>query len=111
MDEKLFEILMALIPVCGLIITGIVVPYLKVSYGEKTLEYVSKWVMKAVQAAEVLFDAPKSGEEKRQYVVDFIDKMFNTKKEVITKDQIRMLLEAAWKEMTGGKSNTEGKSE
>lgn len=54
---------------------------------------------KAVEAAEVLFDAPKSGEEKREYVIKFIDKMFNSKKEVITEEQIRILLEAAWKQM------------
>ena len=100
MNENLFDIIMALIPVCGLIITGFVIPYLKVSIGDKQLLYISQWVKKAVEAAEVLFDAPKSGEEKRQYVIDFIDKMFNSKKVIITKDQIRMLLESAWKEMT-----------
>lgn len=100
MNENLFDIIMALIPVCGLIITGFVIPYLKVSIGSKQLVYISQWVKKAVEAAEVLFDAPKSGEEKRQYVIDFIDKMFNSKKVIITKDQIRMLLESAWKEMT-----------
>ena len=100
MNETLFNILMALIPVCGLIITGFVIPYLKVSIGSKQLVYISQWVKKAVEAAEVLFDTPKSGEEKRQYVIDFIDKMFNSKKVIITKDQIRMLLESAWKEMT-----------
>lgn len=100
MNEVLFDIIMALIPVCGLIITGFVIPYLKVSIGDKQLLYISQWVKKAVEAAEVLFDAPKSGEEKRQYVIDFIDKMFNSKKVIITKDQIRMLLESAWKEMT-----------
>ena len=100
MNETLFDIIMALIPVCGLIITGFVIPYLKISIGDKQLLYISQWVKKAVEAAEVLFDAPKSGEEKRQYVIDFIDKMFNSKKVIITKDQIRMLLESAWKEMT-----------
>ena len=100
MNENLFDIIMALIPVCGLIITGLVIPYLKVSIGDKQLLYISQWVKKAVEAAEVLFDAPKSGEEKRQYVIAFIDKMFNSKKVIIRKDQIRMLLESAWKEMT-----------
>ena len=100
MNEALFDIIMALIPVCGLIITGFVIPYLKVSIGNKQLVYISQWVKKAVEAAEVLFDTPKAGEEKRQYVIDFIDKMFNSKKVIITKDQIRMLLESAWKEMT-----------
>ena len=48
-----------------------------------------------MQAAEILFDAPKSGEAKRAYVIRFISQMFNSKKETITEEQIRILLEAA----------------
>lgn len=100
MNDNLFKVIMALIPVIGVIITGFVIPYIKTKISSSQLEEISKWVTKAVQAAEVLFDTPHSGEEKRNYVIDFIDKMFNSQKEVITKDQIRILLEAAWKQMT-----------
>lgn len=99
MNEQVFNIVILLIPVIGAIITGILVPYVKTKISVTQMEEIIKWVTKAVQAAEVLFDAPKSGEEKREYVINFIDKMFNSKKEVITKDQIRILLEAAWKQM------------
>lgn len=99
MSDNLFKIIMALIPVICAIITGFIVPYIKTKISSAQLAEISEWVTKAVQAAEVLFDAPKSGEEKREYVIDFINKMFNSKKEVITEDQIRILLEAAWKEM------------
>ncbi len=101
MNDNLFKVIMALIPVFGAVITGFIVPYIKEKISTTQMEEIIKWVTKAVQAAEVLFDAPKSGEEKREYVINFIDKMFNSKKEVITKDQIRILLEASWKEMTG----------
>ena len=99
MNEQVFNIVILLIPVIGAIITGILVPYVKTKISVTQMEEIIKWVTKAVQAAEVLFDAPKSGEEKREYVINFIDKMFNSKKEVITKDKIRILLEAAWKQM------------
>ena len=99
MNEQVFNIVILLIPVIGAIITGILVPYVKTKISVTQMEEIIKWLTKAVQAAEVLFDAPKSGEEKREYVINFIDKMFNSKKEVITKDQIRILLEAAWKQM------------
>lgn len=99
MSDNLFKVIMALIPVFGAIITGFVVPYLKTKISATQIEEIIKWVTKAVQAAEVLFDAPKSGEAKREYVINFIDTMFNSKKEVITKEQIRVLLESAWKEM------------
>lgn len=99
MNEQLFDIILLTIPVIGAVITGILIPYIKTKISAIQMEKIVKWVAKAVQAAEVLFDTPKSGEEKREYVINFIDKMFNSKKEIITKDQIRILLEAAWKQM------------
>ena len=50
MNDTLFNIIMALIPVCGLVITGFVIPYLKVSIGDKQLAYIAQWVKKAVEA-------------------------------------------------------------
>ncbi len=100
MSDVLFKVIISLIPVIGAIITGFIIPYIKTKISSEQLDEISKWVSKAVQAAEVLFDTPKSGEEKREYVINFIDSLFNSKKEIITKDQIRILLEAAWKEMT-----------
>lgn len=100
MSDALFKVIMALIPVLIAIITGFIVPYIKTKISSAQLEEISQWITKAVNAAEVLFDVPKSGEAKREYVINFINKIFNSKKEVITEDQIRILLEAAWKEMT-----------
>ena len=99
MNELLFHIILFLIPVIGAAITGILIPYVKTKVSAAQMEEITKWVTKAVQAAEILFDAPKSGGEKRDYVINFIDKTFNSRKEIITKDQIRILLEAAWKQM------------
>lgn len=100
MNEQILNIVVLLIPVIGAAITGILIPYVKTKISVTQMEEIIKWVTKAVHAAEVLFDTPKSGEEKREYVINFIDKMFNSKKEVITKDQIRILLEAAWRQMS-----------
>lgn len=100
MSDNLFKVIMALIPVAGAIITGFIIPYIKTKVSSARLDEISQWITKAMDAAEVLFDTPKSGEEKREYVIDFIDKLFNSKKEVITKDQIRVLLESAWKQMS-----------
>lgn len=102
MDERLFNIVVLCIPIIGAIITGFIIPYIKTKVSATQMEEIIKWVTKTVQAAEVLFDTPKSGEEKREYVINIIDQMFNSKKEVITKEQIRILLEAAWKEMIEG---------
>jgi len=99
MNEQLFNIISLLIPVIGAVITGFLIPYLKTKLSSARMDEIARWTAKAVEAAEVLFDLPESGEEKREYVVNFIDNMFNSRKEVITRDQIRILLEAAWRQM------------
>ena len=99
MNEQVFNIVLLLIPMIGAVITGILIPYLKTKITSTQLDQITKWVSKAVEAAEVLFDTPDSGAQKREYVIDFIDNMFNTKKEVITRNQIRILLESAWKQI------------
>ena len=88
MSDNMFKFIMTLVPVFGAIITYFVIPYIKSKVSQTQMEEIIKWVTKAVEAAEVLFDVPKSGEEKREYVIKFIDKMFNSKKEVITEEQI-----------------------
>ena len=100
MDDSLFKMIIAIIPVIGAIITGFIIPYLKTKISCSKLDEISQWVTNAVQAAEMLFDTPNSGEEKREYVTDFIDKIFNSKKEIITKDQIRVLIEAVCSRMS-----------
>lgn len=100
MNETFFNMVILCIPIISTVITGFIIPYLRTKISAAQMDEISNWVKKAVQAAEVLFDAPKAGEEKRKYVIDFIDQMFNRKKEIITRDQIRILLEAAWREMT-----------
>lgn len=106
MDDRLFQIILLLVPVVCAIITGYIIPLIKSNISANQLDEIIKWIGKAVAAAEVLFNVPKSGEEKREYVINFIDKMFNAKKEVITKDQIRILLEAAVKQMNDNTQTT-----
>ena len=101
MDERIFSVILAAIPVVGAIVTAYLVPYLKNKIGAENLNNITFWIEKAVAAAELLFDAPKSGEQKKAYVIDFINKMFNSKKTVITTEQIEVILEASVKALTG----------
>lgn len=100
MNDNIFKLIVALIPVIGAIITGFIVPYIKSKANAQQLETINKWIVNAVNASEVLFKESGTGTEKREYVIKFIQDMFNKNKEIITEDQIRILLEAAWKEMT-----------
>lgn len=99
MNETVFNIILTLIPILGTIITGVIIPFFVSKIGTERLNEIIKWTGRTVKAAEKLFPESGSGEQKKEYVINFIDKLFNKKKTVITKEQIEVLLEAAVEEL------------
>jgi LL-H family phage holin len=53
----------------------------------------------AVACAEMIFKEQGMGADKKEYVVNFLNDMFNKNKIVITEEQINILVESAVKEM------------
>lgn len=108
MDERILNIIMLLIPVLATIITNFVIPLIKTKVNEAKLQNIVKWVRYAVQCAEMIYkNETGKGLEKKEYVVDFIDRMFNSKREVITKEQISVIIESLIAELDGYTINTE----
>lgn len=105
MEERLFDLILTVIPVIGAIITCFVVPYLKASLGGVKLEQYWTWARLAVQCAEMIWTETGHGEDKKSYVAEFLNRMFNSKKTVLTEEQIQVLIEAAVRELQerGGK--------
>ena len=99
MNEKLFQIILALIPILGAIITGFIIPFIKEKIGAEKLAKYEYWAELAVKAAEMLWTEAGCGAEKKQYVVNFLNEMFNKNKVVITEQQIEILVESAVKQM------------
>lgn len=99
MNENWFNLILALIPVLGAIITGFVVPLIKEKIAYEKLVKYEEWATQAVQAAEMLFTEKGMGASKKEYVVNFLNDMFNKNKTVITPQQIEILIESAVKEM------------
>ena len=99
MDEKLFQIILALIPILGAIITGFIVPFIKEKIGTEKLAKYEYWADLAVKAAEMMWTETGRGSDKKQYVMDFLNNMFNKNKIVITEQQIEILVESAVKQM------------
>ena len=99
MDNKIFELILALIPVLGTIITVFVVPYIKEKIGTEKLAKYEYWASMAVKCAEMIFAEKGMGEDKKAYVVNFLNNMFNKNKVVITPEQIEVLIEACVKEL------------
>ncbi len=99
MDEKLFEIILGIISLAGLILTGVVIPLIKEKIGNEKLAKYEEWATLAVRSAEMLFPEKGVGATKKKYVVEFLNEMFNKDKVVITEKQIEILIESAVKAM------------
>lgn len=100
MDENIFRLILLAIPLMGCVITIYIIPIFKEKFKQIQLLNVTNWTKIAVFAAEALFKVPGSGDEKREYVIKFINDMFNKDPNhiVITEEQIRVILEAIWEE-------------
>lgn len=99
MDNRLFEVILALIPVLGAIITYFIIPYIKTNMDSAKLAQYKEWATLAVKSAEMLWRETGHGEDKKTYVVNFLTEMFNSRKIVITEEQMNVLIESAVKEM------------
>ena len=99
MNDNLFNLLMAVIPMLGVIVTGFIIPYIKAKINTIKLDEISKWVKVAVQAADMLFVGEKLGEDKKKYVVEFALDFLNSRNIKITDKQLDALIESAVKEL------------
>lgn len=99
MDDRLFQIILAVIPVLCTILTVYIIPLIKEKIGNENLVKYEYWVNIAVKAAELIWVEAGHGADKKQYVIDFMNKMFNSKKTVITEEQLNALIEAAVKQL------------
>lgn len=104
MNEGLFNVILTIIPVIGAIITYFIVPFIKSSINEKQLAQYKEWSLLAVKCAEMLWKETGHGEDKKAYVVAFLNDMFNKNKIVITDEQLNILIESAVKIMKENES-------
>jgi hypothetical protein len=107
MDERILNIIVGAIPVLMAIVTYFVLPLLKAKIGAANIANIEKWIIYAVECAEMIYkNETGKGLDKKKYVVDFIDNMFNSKKVVISKEQINVIIEAVLAELNGVTINT-----
>lgn len=99
MDDKLFGIILAIIPVINAILVGFVIPLIREKIGNEKIAKYEYWALTAVKAAEMLWKESGQGQAKKEYVVNCLNNLFNSKKTVLTEEQIELLIEAAVKEM------------
>lgn len=99
MDSRIFDLILALIPILGTILTVYIIPYIKEKIGNEKLAKYEYWASTAVNCAEMIFKEQGMGENKKEYVVNFLNEMFNKNKVVISEEQINILVESCVKEM------------
>ena len=99
MDQKIFDLILAIIPVLGVILTSFIIPYFKEMIGNEKLSKYQEWATMGVKAAEMLYSGSGMGTEKKEYVVKFLTEQFNKNKIVITEQQLEILIESAVKAM------------
>lgn len=87
----LTPIMEAIIALDVAVITAFVIPWLKGKIDADKLEQIKLWVTVAVEAAEQLYNGTGRGEEKKAYVVKFLQEKGFT----IDPDSLDKLIEAA----------------
>lgn len=81
----------AVIALLGAVITYILIPYIKSRTSAAQRGDILFWVSVAVNAAEQVFNASGMGDQKKQYVLDFL-----TEKGIkVSAEQLDILIEAA----------------
>ena len=79
----------AIITIVSLVLTGIIIPYIRQRIGEEKAENLKKWVSVGVNAAEQIYGS-KTGQQKKKYVVSFL----RSKGFVFDVDEVEALVEA-----------------
>ena len=87
----LTPIMEAIVALVAAVITAFVIPWLKGKIDADKLEQIKLWVTVAVEAAEQLYNGTGRGEEKKAYVVKFLQEKGFT----IDPDSLDKLIEAA----------------
>lgn len=91
MDTELFVKLASVgITIVSIILTYVVVPYLKQRTTKEQQDSIEYWIRVAVEGAEQIFTEPNSGAKKKEYVLNFINDKFKLK---LSKEQLDLLIE------------------
>ena len=73
------------------LITAFLIPYIKTKVSAEQFATIKLWVQVAVQAAEMLYVGSDRGEEKKKYVIEFL----NSKGFTLNAEEIENLIESA----------------
>lgn len=87
----LTPIITAVLTLIFSLITAFLIPYIKTKVSAEQFATIKLWVQVAVQAAEMLYIGSGRGEEKKKYVIEFL----NSKGFTLNAEEIENLIESA----------------
>lgn len=87
----LTQIIVAVLTLVFSLVSVFLIPYLKTMVSTEQFANIQMWVSIAVQAAEMIYVGTGRGEEKKKYVVEFL----NSKGFSLNTEEIENLIEAA----------------
>lgn len=99
MNDRIFDLVLALIPVIGAVMTYFVVPYLKAAVRNAKLGQYHEWTRLAVKCVEIVWREAGYDGDKGDYVAGFLNRIFSSKKGMLSEEQIQVLIEAAVQEL------------
>ncbi len=91
----LTQVIVAVLTLVISLITAFLIPYLKTKVNGEQLDTIKFWVNIAVEAAEMIYVGTGRGQEKKEYVVQFL----NSKGFTLNVAEIENLIEAAVMEL------------
>lgn len=109
MNIDITQIVVAVIGLLGLIITTVLVPWIKSKMTNEQWQMIVNYAYAGVQAAEIIFNAQGQGEAKFEWVADYIEQRCAKHGIKIDGDTIKVVIENAWKEFGLNKHDKETK--
>lgn len=91
------EIVVAVLGLLGLIVTTVLVPWIKSKMTNEQWQMIVNYAYAGVQAAEIIFNAQGQGEEKLRWVSEYITNQCLAHGIKIDIDTVRVAIENAWK--------------
>lgn len=79
--------------------TGILFPLIRSKVSAAQWELIKEFAVAGVQAAEIIFNAQGKGEEKLEWVTEYIEKQCKAHGIEIDMDTVRVAIENAWKDL------------
>lgn len=88
-----------IILICS-IITAFVIPYIKKKITNEQFDFLNKIIKTAVYAAEVLIKGEGKGDEKRNYVINYVKSVCEEHGITYDPNQVRQIIEMSWLELS-----------